>query len=427
MSDELLVQVENVSKKFCRDLKRSLWYGVKDISRDLLGHNSKPELRSEEFWALRDISFELKRGESLGLIGANGAGKTTLLTILNGLIKPDKGRITVRGRVGALISLGAGFNPVLTGRENIYINAAVLGIPKRRVDRIIDKIIDFAGVEEFINTPVQSYSSGMRVRLGFAIAAQLEPDVLIVDEVLAVGDAYFRRKCITHMQELFRSGKTTVILVSHNIRHIEQVCNRAIYLEHGQVVAQGETSQIISQYMYNSNTFYAERATNVSTERWGSGEIRFVEADVRSARTGEPYIEAGDPITVRAKFKCFKPVKFVRLRVGLRDFTTQTLITMADIDVNDLGQDGEVVCTFPDIYLHPRSYSIYLSATDLLMFVDELNNSKVFVVARAGDDEAKFLADDQQLLHIPHSIKLNFNSVAVPENRQANSESIETN
>ena len=417
MSDEVLIKVENVSKKFCRDLRKSLLYGVQDIAGELLGHNIKPELRPEEFWALRDISFELKRGESLGLLGSNGAGKSTLLKLLNGLIKPDEGRITVRGRVGALIELGAGFNPVLTGRENIYVNAAVLGIPKRKVDQIIDEIIDFAELGEFINMPVQSYSSGMRVRLGFAIAAQLEPDILIVDEVLAVGDGYFKRKCISHMRKLFRNGKTTVILVSHYIRHIEQVCSRAICLERGEVVAQGETDRVISQYMYNTNTHYAERATTkASTERWGSGEIRFVETDVKSARTGESYIEAGDPITIRAKFKCYKPIKYARFRVGIQDFTSQTLITMANIDVEDIDRDGAVVCTFPDIYLYPRSYSVHVSATDLLLLYDELNNSKVFVVGGARDEEVKFSVGDQQLVYIPHSIELDFNHANTSKN-----------
>jgi lipopolysaccharide transport system ATP-binding protein len=277
MNDEVLIRVENVSKKFCRDLKSSLWYGVQDIVGELLGRNGGQdhELRPKEFWALRDISLELKRGESLGLIGSNGAGKSTLLKLLNGLLKPDQGRITVRGRMGALIELGAGFNPILTGRENIYVNAAVLGIPKRQVDRIIGKIIDFAELEEFIDTPVQSYSSGMRVRLGFAVAAQLDPDILVVDEVLAVGDAYFQRKCISYMKNLFHSHKTAVILVSHNLFTIEQVCDRVIRLDYGQIVARGQTRQVVSQYLYNVNMQYAERTAEHAAQREGSGEIRF--------------------------------------------------------------------------------------------------------------------------------------------------------
>ena len=408
MSNELLIQVENVSKKFCRNLKTSLWYGIQDIAKDLAGRSGYTEqLRPREFWALHDISFELKRGDSLGLIGSNGAGKSTLLKLLNGLIKPDQGRVTVRGKMGALIELGAGFNPILTGRENIYVNAAVLGIPKRQVDRILDEIIDFAELEEFIDTPVQSYSSGMRVRLGFAVAAQLKPDILIVDEVLAVGDASFRRKCINYMQNLFESGDTTVILVSHNLRNIEQVCRQVIYLERGQVVDQGQTDKIISRYLYDSNNHYAQQILKKSAPKEGSGEIRFTDVKVVSAHTGESCLKPGEPITVRAKFKSFKPVNFVRFRVGIQDAATQTLITMANIDVNDLDKDGEIICTFPDLHLFPRTYSIYLSATDLLMLFERQSNATVFVVDGAQADDIKFSVGDPQLLHIPHSIELN--------------------
>ena len=209
---ETLIKVEGLSKKFCRSLKKSMWYGMRDIGSELLGrrHGTDGVLRQDEFWAVKDVNFELKRGECLGLIGHNGAGKTTLLRMLNGLIKPDQGRIEMHGKVGALIALGAGFNPVLTGRENIYVNAAVLGMNKRYVDSKIDEIIDFAEIREFINSPVQTYSSGMNVRLGFAVAAILiEPDILFLDEVLAVGDIGFAIKCLEYGKtniEQIRSG-----------------------------------------------------------------------------------------------------------------------------------------------------------------------------------------------------------------------------
>jgi lipopolysaccharide transport system ATP-binding protein len=188
---EILIKAENVSKKFSKDLKRSLYYGVLDVFSGIKGSDKKRELRKDEFWAVRDVSFEVRRGECLGLIGHNGAGKSTLLKMLNGLIKPDEGKITMHGKVGALIELGAGFNPILTGRENIYNNAAVIGFSKKEIDAKFDEIVAFSEIEEFLDMPVQNYSSGMKVRLGFAIAAQMEPDVLIIDEVLAVGDLGF--------------------------------------------------------------------------------------------------------------------------------------------------------------------------------------------------------------------------------------------
>lgn len=235
MNDEVLVKVEGVSKKFCKDLKTSLWYGVKDLGSEFLGKQSKgeKELREKEFWAVKDVSFEVRRGECLGLIGHNGAGKSTLLKILNGLIKPDKGKITMRGRIGALIELGAGFNPILTGRENVYINGQVLGFTKKEIDQKLGAIVDFAEIEDFIDTPVRNYSSGMKVRLGFAIAAQMEPDVLIIDEVLAVGDIGFRIKCFNIINKLLEN--TAVIIVSHSMPQIAKATNRLILLDKGKM------------------------------------------------------------------------------------------------------------------------------------------------------------------------------------------------
>lgn len=245
---ETLIRVEGVSKKFCRSLKRSLWYGMQDLGNEVLGrcHGGTGELRTGEFWAVKDVSFELKRGECLGLIGHNGAGKTTLLRMLNGLIKPDRGRIEMRGRVGALIALGAGFNPILTGRENIYVNASVLGLRKRAIDQKIDEIIDFAEIGEFIDAPVQSYSSGMQVRLGFAIATSIEPDVILLDEVLAVGDASFRAKCYQRISSLL--SKSAVILVSHNIDQVGQLCTTSIVMSSGHNIYAGNVSEGIKFY-----------------------------------------------------------------------------------------------------------------------------------------------------------------------------------
>ncbi len=193
--------------------------------------NAKDKLRPEEFWSVNDVSFELKRGECLGLIGPNGAGKSTLLKMLNGLIKPDRGRISIRGRVGALIELGAGFNPILTGRENIYVNGAVLGFTKEEIDRKFDSIVAFAEIGDSIDAPVQNYSSGMKVRLGFAVAAQMEPDVLIIDEVLAVGDIGFRVKCLNRIHELLENA--AVIFVSHSMPFVSRICTHAMVMQQG--------------------------------------------------------------------------------------------------------------------------------------------------------------------------------------------------
>lgn len=250
MENEVLVKVDNLSKKFCKDLKTSLWYGVKDLFSGIRGNKDERLLRPKEFWAVQDVSFELRRGECLGLIGHNGAGKSTLLKILNGLINPDAGTVTIKGRVGALIELGAGFNPILTGRENIYNNGAVLGFSKQEIDAKLQDIISFAELEEFIDMPVQHYSSGMKVRLGFAVAAQMEPDVLIIDEVLAVGDVSFRAKCYERISQLLKN--CCVILVTHSMPQVSKICTSSILLHKGLLKLWGENGEVIEAY-YDDN------------------------------------------------------------------------------------------------------------------------------------------------------------------------------
>jgi len=248
MKNDVLIKVENVSKKFSRDLKKSLWYGIKDIGGDLIGSsNNNVKLRKKEFWALENISFELKRGEVLGLIGRNGAGKTTLLKLLNGLTKPDSGKITMRGRVGALIALGAGFNPILTGRENVYVNGSVLGLTKKEIDTKFDEIVDFAELWDFIDTPVQSYSSGMQIRLGFAVSTAMNPDVLLLDEVLAVGDAAFRAKCFKRIGKLLNN--CAVVFVSHNETQMRRISRKCLYLKRGKLIGLGITDNIFDRYI----------------------------------------------------------------------------------------------------------------------------------------------------------------------------------
>lgn len=238
MDRDILIKAEGVSKKFSKDLKKSLKYGLQDLGSALFSNKLERQLRPSEFWAIEDINFELKRGECLGLIGHNGAGKSTLLKMLNGLINPDRGSIEIHGRVGALIELGAGFNPILTGRENIYNNGSVLGFTKKEIDRKLEKIIDFSEIGDFIDAPVQNYSSGMKVRLGFAVAAQMEPDVLLIDEVLAVGDVGFRYKCLDAIGELMKNA--AVIFVSHSMPQVYRICTEVMLMNHGKNLYHGQ-------------------------------------------------------------------------------------------------------------------------------------------------------------------------------------------
>lgn len=314
---ENLITVDGLSKKFCRSLKRSLWYGVQDLSREFLGRarNSGEELRYDEFWASNNISFELQRGECLGLVGRNGAGKTTLLRMLNGLIKPDRGRIEMRGRVGALIALGAGFNPILTGRENIYVNASILGISKSEIDESIDGIIEFAELHEFIDAPVQSYSSGMQVRLGFSIATTLKPDVLLLDEVLAVGDTAFRAKCFERIGKII-SG-TGVIFVSHDENQIARICDRVLVLERGSVKFLGPTRDGLRLYREINEV-------PVSSQRLHSEKFSAVRLDVLT-----PTVEWGGKLELRLTFDSSDDVQVGLFLVHL--FTESTFVTHADL------------------------------------------------------------------------------------------------
>ena len=238
MEQEVLIKAEGISKKFCKDLNLGLWYGLQDLGSSVFGSGkNERDLRKKEFWAVDDISFEVRRGECLGLLGHNGAGKSTLLKVITGLIAPDRGKITMKGRVNALIELTAGFNPILTGRENIYNNGAVLGLTDKEIRAKFDDIVAFSELEEFIDTPVQYYSSGMKVRLGFSVAAFTEPDVLILDEVLAVGDVGFRTKSFNKTLEIMQ--KAAVVFVSHSMTDVARTCNQVLFMRHGKSYYQG--------------------------------------------------------------------------------------------------------------------------------------------------------------------------------------------
>jgi lipopolysaccharide transport system ATP-binding protein len=312
MSQETLINVEGVRKKFCRSLRKSLQYGMQDIAADLMGRRMNPALRRGEFYAVDDISFALRRGECLGIIGKNGAGKTTLLKMLNGLIKPDAGKITVRGRVGALIALGAGFNPLLSGRENIHVNGAILGMKRTEINAKLESIIDFAELREFIDAPVQSYSSGMVVRLGFAIAIHCHPDSLLLDEVLAVGDTAFQSKCFNTLNDLRTQRGIGFILVSHNLSSIDAFCDRVVYLKQGRSVFVGNTQAAIAEYNQDmlNEAVNSEGDSEEFQRISGSGKVIMSRVSFLD-ETGREITEtcAGKPLTLRLQYECAVPEK----------------------------------------------------------------------------------------------------------------------
>jgi lipopolysaccharide transport system ATP-binding protein len=315
---QALVTVEHVSKKFCRSLKHGMLYTAADVGRDIVGlPNHSAQLRHREFWSIDDVSFDLPRGESLGIIGANGAGKSTMLKMISGIIRPDKGRIRIRGRVGALIEVGAGFHPLLTGRENIYVNGSILGMTKREIDRQFDAIVEFSGLEpSVLDAPVKTYSSGMYVRLGFAVATHADADVLLIDEVLAVGDANFYSKCYRRLHELQRRG-VSIILVSHNNVAQQEICRRALLLEAGRPIHLGNTTEVIN--LYRSRLANG----NHDAHRCGAEPLRETDA-VRigpvnllaetGSRTVEPY--TGQRVALTFTVECVQPIERPHYQIG---------------------------------------------------------------------------------------------------------------
>jgi len=299
------IRIENISKQYrlgvtgtgtlSHDLKR-WWYlarGKEDPYLKIGDTNDRTTVGESNYvWALKDISFDVEPGEVLGIIGKNGAGKSTLLKILSRVTAPTTGKITYRGRIGSLLEVGTGFHPELTGRENIYLNGAILGMRKREINRKFDEIVDFSGCARYIDTPVKRYSSGMTVRLGFAVAAFLEPEILVVDEVLAVGDAEFQKKAIGKMQDVSRNEGRTVLFVSHNMAAVRKLCNKGILLENGQLFASGEVSDILSLYQTRSIEKIKSKKI-IENEKLGNAEFRVLSIDAISPEGSVLSIESG--------------------------------------------------------------------------------------------------------------------------------------
>lgn len=299
MEDNLAIKCDNISKKFSKTLSKSMLYGITDIARNTLGISSNShKLRPSEFWAVDDVSFEVKKGETMGLIGPNGTGKTTILKMLNGIYWPDKGKISIKGKVGALIAVGAGFHPMLTGRENVYLNGAILGMDKKTIDGKFEEIIDFADIWDFIDTPVKYYSSGMYVRLGFSVAAFSDPEVLLVDEILSVGDYAFRMKSMQKMIDIITQEDTSIVFVSHLMINIRELCDKVLLLQNGKKLLESDAEEAISVYekilLANQNELESPSAVYKKYSHLGR-QIFF---------TGDEEVSISEPKIVSIDDKC---------------------------------------------------------------------------------------------------------------------------
>jgi len=381
MSESALV-VDNVCKKF---KKGELYDSLRDLlpaltARFVKGH---PEsLEGREFWALRDVSFEVDRGEAFGIIGANGAGKSTMLKLLSGIMKPNVGSIHVKGRLSALIEVSAGFHKDLTGRENVFLNGTILGMSRREIQNRFDEIVAFSGLEEFIDTPVKRYSSGMFARLGFAVAAHVNPDILIVDEVLSVGDFAFQGKCLQRMREVIKGG-ATVVFVSHNLRAVSSLCGRSLLLDRGKVASLGPSERVIRDYLgkgKGQREYAVDKEVFISAitvrgaegrkNHFQSGETVFVDFDVKS-RVGH----SGLAVVIDLKDDEFYPVFDTSTqRLGHEPFAVEA--------------GGTVRCTFTlTLHLAPGTYHIgaWLYRYDIQKEYDEWVGAETVFVSTDRD------------------------------------------
>ena len=394
-----VISVENVSKKFilAHDRPKHLADGL----RSLLWRTKR-----EDFWALKDVSFEVEAGEALGIIGHNGAGKSTMLKLLTRIMEPTKGRIRTRGRVSALIEVGAGFHPEMTGRENIYLNGAILGMTRREIDRKFDEIVEFAELEKFIDTPVKRYSSGMYVRLGFAVAAHVQPDLLMVDEVLSVGDANFQGKCSARMSDLRHSG-VTIVFVSHNLGYVESFCPRTLVLDHGQVTYAGDSRGAINLYL---STVRHEDTNWEALLPITSAAITVEQAEIRDGSgLAAPHVREGDDLVITIRFTAHRNIEDPCFAFGVHDGRLGTLcfgesVGRLPADAIPKGP-GECQCTFHAPPLRPRGYEIWFAVRSGVPPVDLIPWQRL-MAARLVEREGK--VDDLEKVFAPVAAPFSF-------------------
>jgi lipopolysaccharide transport system ATP-binding protein len=402
MSD-IAIHVENLGKLY-RIGERQRYKALRDTFSNALyapfraaaslfnGHGPTAPRRSsnQDFWSLKNVSFDIKKGEAVGIIGRNGAGKSTLLKILSRITKPTEGYVGIRGRVGSLLEVGTGFHPELTGRENIYLNAAIIGMKKKEIDRKFDEIVAFAEIEKFLDTPVKFYSSGMYIRLAFAVAAHLESEILLVDEVLAVGDAAFQKKCLGKMGDVAKEGRT-VLFVSHNLPAVLALCQRAILLDSGRVLSDGSNTKVVDRYLQG-----LERIRDVSLaerlDRRGNQALRFTAFELRDS-SGSPAlrVSSGKEINIALKYQANTnngSLRKVHVAIGVHGMCDEPLFLLSTkvngFDFEEIPVSGVIICKVPSVPLQSGRYSFNLFCTVGTEIADWIQNAGFFEV-EAGD------------------------------------------
>ncbi|MFD2090361.1 ABC transporter ATP-binding protein [Blastococcus deserti] len=395
---DVAIEVRGVTKRFRR------YHDRRTNVKELFSPRRARVKRHDDFWALKGIDLDIPRGKTFGLIGHNGSGKSTLLKLVAGIHRPTEGTIVAHGRISAMLELGAGFHPEMSGRDNVYLNGSILGMTRKQIDAAMDDIIAFSGLEEFIDTPVKVYSSGMYVRLGFAIAVNLEPEILIVDEVIAVGDEEFQRRCFDHLYELRRRG-VTIVLVTHSLGLVADLCDEAAWLDGGKLKAVGPSREVVDQYLSAVNRREAEAQpqpqpenndagvpadeTEGRTPRRGSGEVRVTRVDYLDGDSqARPFLTTGQPCTIRISYQAVEAVPSVTFGLG---FTTESGVQVAGPN-SGYGEaafavqpgEGHVDFTLDSLPLQPGEFLVTTAAVDKGHPYDFLD--RAFVLKVRADD-----------------------------------------
>jgi len=394
MSD-IAIRVENLGKKYkiganqarYQTLRESIMSGVSSSLGHLKGSQPKED---NIIWALKDINFEVKHGEVLGIIGRNGAGKSTLLKILSRITRPTTGRFELNGRVGSLLEVGTGFHPELTGRDNIYLSGAILGMKRKEINRKFDEIVDFAEIEKFLDTPVKHYSSGMYMRLAFAVAAHLEPEILLVDEVLAVGDAEFQKKCLGKMGDVAGEGRT-VLFVSHNMGAIQSLCLKSLLIENGKIVSEGKSNDIVQLYIDTNQTKSLSTDLIFRKDRSGDGTLKIRKIIIGLANNKNcGYWKTGDDCSLTLFYTCKKNLLFknIEIAIGIRRMDQTRLlylgtkVTKQNLEYLNCSSSSE--CIIKKLPLEPGKYSLSVEVKVNGIIVDYVNNA-ISVNVEFGD------------------------------------------
>lgn len=372
---ETVIEVKNIGKRYnithhkggyvaLRDVLTNIFKNpfsfLKTKAKGIMGIDTK-----ETFWALSDVRFEIKKGEVVGIIGRNGAGKSTLLKILSQITPPTTGEIRIIGTVGSLLEVGTGFHPELTGRENIFLNGAILGMKKREIEEKFDEIVDFAGIEKFIDTPVKYYSSGMYVRLAFSVAAHMDPDILVIDEVLAVGDAEFQKKCLGKMEDITKKEGRTILFVSHNMAAVKQLCKKSILLAKGKIKMIGETSKVIESYLEDRPSDSAYASSPIPLNQVHTSHVRFTDIKVAN-QDGHTAFKSGDKLHVELGYESdlTRNITEARIVISVTSKLSQQIVLRLDSDIpkqtiqGTIPSKGKVLCQTDPMQLGEGTYSV---------------------------------------------------------------------